>query len=58
MDTTERGDRGVKAKPKERVSLLITLVSATMGLKAHTGGVGGWFGGLESPVPDSKKYQL
>ncbi len=41
MDTTERGDRGVKAKPKERVSLWITLVSATMGLKAHTGGVGG-----------------
>jgi hypothetical protein len=41
VDTTERGDRGVKAKPKERVSLWITLVSATMGLKAHTGGVGG-----------------
>ncbi len=50
---------GGESRPKERVSLWITLVNATMGLKTHTGvGVGWWFGGLESPVPVSKKYQL
>jgi hypothetical protein len=46
---------GVESRPKERVSLWISLVSATMGLKANIGvGVGWWFGGLESPVPVSK----
>jgi len=51
---------GGESRPKERVSLWITLVSATMGLKAHTGVGGGlvWFGGLELPVPVSKNYQL